>query len=572
MSEDATSRPGPRLWPVWLGLVAYASTLLWVWQLWEASSRQNRVMATLLASVVLVLFGLLWLLLLSRLRFRARLLGVAGVALLGFALSQAVEIREVSGDVVPILAWKWSPKADETLSRDLPSAPDAPPATPAPEAEAADVATVEPAPTDAAGSAPESGPEPTAADLPAPAASVPREPTADFPQFLGSGRNATVTGVALGRDWETQPPRELWRQPLGAGWAGFAIVGERAITLEQRGPEELVVCYDLETGRVLWSHSDTVRFESVIAGDGPRSTPTVVDGRVYVQGATGMLNVLDLTNGAVVWAKDILKDNGASVPEYGAAASPLVLGDHVVVVAHDAAEGSLVAYDRATGERVWNGGNDQGRYSSPALVTLAGQEQILLFYNGALRGHDPATGETLWEFAWPTATEETSQPVALPGDRVLLSSGYGVGSKLIEVARDAAGAWTATQLWESIAMKAKFTNVVFRDGHIYGLDDGILASVDAETGKRNWKRGRYGHGHLLLVDDLLVILSERGEVALVEARPDGYSELGRFQAIEGKTWNTPALAGAHLLIRNGTEAAAFRIPLADAPGADPALP
>lgn len=511
----------PRWWPLIAVGILYAAGLLWAWQIWAAPSRQGQVLATMAMTFLMIVGVLLWLLLLSRLPWKTRLLGLLGIAIAGVLLSKAVEIRGVYGDLIPILAWKWSPRAHEMLDRNLPTGQGDP-----------------------------------SAGVP-----VPETTILDFPQFLGPNRNATLEGISLERNWEQTPPDLVWRQPVGAGWAGFAVVGDCAITLEQRGPEEMTICYDLDTGAVRWSHSDTTQFVDVVAGEGPRSTPTIIGGRVFSQGATGMLNLLDLGTGVPVWAVDIAKDNSTGVPLYGFAASPLIHRDNVVVVAPGAPQGSLVAYDRETGEKRWNAGDDQGRYSSPTLLTLLGREQILLFNRGALRGHDPGTGEVMWEFPWPTETEVTSQPLALSENRVFLSSGYGIGSKVIELAVDTTDKWSAELVWESTSLKAKFTNVVVHEGSIYGLDDGILTAIDPQTGERHWKRGRFGHGHVLLVDKLLVVLSEKGEVVLVDPQPDEYVELGRFQAIEGKTWNPPALAGSNLLIRNATEAACYRLPL-----------
>ena len=511
----------PRWWPLVTCAFLYIAGLTWAWQIWAAPSRQSQVLATMTMTFLLIVGVLIWLLLLSRLPWRTRLLGLLGIAILGVALSQMVEIRGVYGDLIPIPSWKWSPRAHELLDRDLPTGQ-------------TDLLPTEP------------GSESTAHD---------------FPQFLGPNRNATLTGFTLDPDWDQHPPELVWRQPVGAGWSGFAVVGDCAITLEQRGPEEMTVCYDLQNGTVRWSHSVTTLFTDVVAGEGPRSTPTVFEGRVFAQGATGMLSLLDLGSGQPVWSIDIAKDNATTVPTYGFAASPLIHEDKVLVVAPGAPAGSLVAYDRESGDKLWAAGDDQGRYSSPTLVTLLGREQILLLNNGALRGHDSATGEVIWEYPWPTATEETSQPLALSDNRVFQSSGYGIGSKVIELSIDGSDNWTAELVWESISLKAKFTNVVVHEGSIFGLDDGILVSIDPKTGDRLWKRGRFGHGHLLLVDDLLVLLSEKGEVVLIDPNPEGYVELGRFQAIEGKTWNTPALAGPYLVVRNATEAACYRLPL-----------
>ena len=496
----------------------YALGLIWAWMIWNAPSRQSQVLATMAMTFLFVVGVVLWLSLLSRLPWKTRVLGLLGLVIFGVILSQAVEIRGVYGDLIPMLAWKWSPRTHETLDRDLPT-------------------------------------------LQAGTSADPSMGRFDFPQFLGPNRNAVLGGISLERDWENNPPELVWRQPVGAGWSGFAVVGNRAITLEQRGPEEMTICYDLETGSVLWSHSDTTQFADVVAGEGPRSTPTIFDGRVYSQGATGVLNVLDLGTGQLFWSKDLIEDNQTSVPTYGFAASPLIHGDKVVVVAPGAPEGSLVAYDRETGDKLWNAGDDQGRYSSPTLAILHGKEQILLFNRGAVRGHDPMTGEVLWEFPWPTATEVTSQPLALSASRVFQSSGYGIGSKVVELSVDEEGVWSDELIWEGPSLKAKFTNVLLHEGSIYGLDDGILVAIDPQTGERHWKKGRVGHGHALLVDDLLLLLSEKGEVVLIDPLPDEYVELGRFQAISGKTWNTPALAGPYLLVRNATEAACYRLPL-----------
>ena len=166
----------------------------------------------------------------------------------------------------------------------------------------------------------------------------------------------------------------------------------------------------------------------------------------------------------------------------------------------------------------------------------------------------------LWRFAWPSA-ESVAQPVPLPDDRLLVSSGYGIGSKLLHIQRDTDGKLGANLLWQSRGLKAKFTNVVYRDGYIYGLDDGILVCLDISDGKRTWKKGRYGHGQMILVEDLLLLQAESGDVVLVEANPTSHVELGRFSALVGRTWNNPTFAVPYLLVRNDREAACYELPL-----------
>jgi outer membrane protein assembly factor BamB len=352
----------------------------------------------------------------------------------------------------------------------------------------------------------------------------------------------------------------LWRREVGAGWSAFAVSGACAVTQEQRGTQEGVTCYDLRTGEPIWMHADEARWEDPLGGPGPRATPTIADGRVYALGGTGLLNVLDLRTGDAIWSRNILEDNGAQAPSYGVSSSPLVLDDAVVVQAGGPDGRSLVAYDRERGERLWSGGVDPASYSSPVLARLVDREMILMLTAARVVGHDASDGRLLWSFPWPP-TERVSQVRRLPGDRVFVSSGYGVGAKLLEVDETPEGEYVVDLVWESLAMKAKFSNVVHREGYLYGLDDGILACVDAADGTRRWKGGRYGHGQLILVHDLLLVLAEDGRVVLVEAVSEGHREIAAFQALEGKTWNHPALAGGLLLVRNDREAACFELPL-----------
>ena len=332
----------------------------------------------------------------------------------------------------------------------------------------------------------------------------------------------------------------------------------------------MVVCYDLKSGQERWSHSDRDRYEAVPAGVGPRATPTIVEGRVYTLGATGILNCLDFATGERIWSEDILYDNDAELASWGMSGSPLVLDDLVVVSAGGKDGKSLVAYHKDTGERVWRGGSSPAEYSSPLITTLAGVPQILIFNYGSVAAHDPNGGELLWQHPWPSGTQCVSQPVPLPDDHLFVSSAYGIGCKLFQIAHDADNQLKATLVWETPRLKAKFTNVIYRDGYIYGLDDGVLVCLDLADGQRKWKRGRYGHGQVILVDgpdkidnqsSLLLVSAESGDVLLVEVNPNESRELSRFSALASKTWNNPALAGQYLLVRNDREAACYELPL-----------
>jgi outer membrane protein assembly factor BamB len=545
----------PRWWPAVAILLLGAVSLVHAWFL-KDTDRQYRVLQTVQTMALVVLTLLLWLLFASRLPRRVRLaaLGVVvALAVLGKALFR---IRGVTGDVVPILEPRWARNDAPPLPG--PRAEDQAPASPA--------EATEPAPGGEAGTKP-AALEPGSS----PAASVPGGAQApafahlvrDYPQFLGPRRDGTLPDLHLARDWTGRPPRRLWRQRIGAGWSAFAVAGTLAVTQEQRGDEEYVVAYDLATGKPRWSHGDKARYETIIAGIGPRATPTIVDGRVYTLGGTGILNALDLSTGRRLWMHQVVEEAGAKVPDWGKSCSPLVAGGRVIVSAGGAGGRSLVAYDAGTGAKAWSGGSDRSGYSSPVLATIAGRPQVLIFNQASVSAHDPETGAVLWDHAFPAEQPNVAQPVPLPGNRVLLSAGYGIGAKLYEIATKDDGGLEARVVWESPRLKSKFANMVVHGGFVFGLDDGVLTCIDPATGERRWKGGRYGHGQILLVGDLLLVQTEEGELALVEAVPEGHREIARFRILDGKTWNTPALAGSVLLVRNDQEAAAYELALAD---------
>ena len=399
--------------------------------------------------------------------------------------------------------------------------------------------------------------EPAALPSPPPAAKT----GADWPGFRGPDRNGVIPGVRIETDWSRSPPVELWRRPVGPGWSSFAVRGDLLYTQEQRGGDEVVACYNLTTGEPVWIHRDAARFWESNAGAGPRATPTLSNGRVYTFGATGILNALDAGSGAVVWSRNAGSDAGKKVPDWGFASSPLVAGDVVIV----AAAGQLVAYDLATGKPRWFGPNGGAGYSSPHLLTIGGVAQILLMSGHGATSVAPADGTLLWEYPWPSDLPIVQPALTSDGDVLMsvASGAEGIGMRRIAVAQGPGG-WTIEERWSSVGLKPYFNDFVVHNGHAFGFDGSILACIDLKDGKRKWKGGRYGNGQLVLLpdQDLLLVLSEEGELALVAAAPGQFRELARFPAIQGKTWNHPVLAGDVLLVRNGQEMAAFRLSLA----------
>lgn len=394
------------------------------------------------------------------------------------------------------------------------------------------------------------------------------DPSADdWPQYRGPHRNGIAAGGVRLADWSDQQPRELWRIPVGPGWSGFCVVNGFAFTQEQIGDDECVSCYRLADGTPVWRHGEKLRFESAMGGDGPRATPTFNGGRLYAVGATGRLVCLEAASGKKVWSADLATDFAIENNlDHGVCGSPLVDGDRVIVCPTGEGGPSLAAYHKDTGKLLWDQGTERASYSSPVIWEVDGSRQILLHNAAGLAGHDAATGRPLWLFAWTNSEGiNCAQPILDAGgaSTVLCSTGYGTGAALVRVKRDGPDHWVAEAVWRNArALKTKFTSPVLYDGYAYGLDDGILSCVEAATGRILWKEraGRYDHGQLILSGNRLIVQAESGEVSLVDPSPAKWTEVGRINALPGKTWTAPALAGNLLLVRNAQQAVCYELP------------
>jgi outer membrane protein assembly factor BamB len=383
----------------------------------------------------------------------------------------------------------------------------------------------------------------------------------DWPEFRGPDRDGCVTATTIKADWEPNGLPELWRTQIGPGWSSFCVVGERIFTQEQRGDHEVVTAYDASTGVEVWEHQDETRFVEMISGVGPRATPTFADGRLYTTGANGAINCLDPQTGDVIWSRDLVEDTGAPVPMWGFASSPLI-HDGLAIIGSAAGLGkTLIAFDIQNGDVRWTSGDGIFSYSSPHLATLHGIPQVLLMTELGLASFAPKTGEQLWLHAWPLGggSARIVQP-AVTGSDIVIGTGYGIGTRRITVLYED-GNWSTEELWTSRALKPYFNDFVIDGDYAFGFDGNIFTCIDLKTGDRVWKRGRYGSGQVLMVVDqkLLVVLSEQGELVLLAANPEQHTELHRFPAIEGKTWNHPVIANGRLFVRNGVVAACFDV-------------
>lgn len=531
---DATRRGRRVRWrgaAITLTLLLLALVILWI---------EPDVLSGMHSLITMIVLGAasialaVWFFRFSRLGRRARWTGALVFGLLTLGAVSAVRIDGWDGSMRPLFAWRWKPTAEERFRQQGPKI-------------AASSARPESAVV-------ERNMETIAASA------------HDYPAFLGTDRLGVVKDIKLSPDWQAHPPRELWRNVIGLGWSACAVAGDSVVTQEQRDNLEAVVCYELQTGLQRWAHTDEARFSETLGGDGPRATPTLHHGRVYSQGATGILNCLDLATGRRLWSRNILSDAEIENRDWGMAGSPLIVGSVVIATPGGDDGRSVWAYDQTSGEPVWHAGNDPASYASALLTTLAGQEQVLVLTATALAAHDPGNGQQLWRHPWqPNLVIKCTQPAVLadfdatsPHDQVLLSMGYGGGSQLVQVTNQA-HKWSSEERWSTRQLRAKFSNMIVRGGYVYGLDEGILTCLNLRDGSRQWKEGRYGYGQMILVDNLLLIQAEKGDVVLVEATPRGARELARLSALSDKTWNPPALAGKYLLVRNDREAVGYEL-------------
>lgn len=501
--------------------------------------RTIQMVAAIAALSLAFLVQVIWWMFLARLSWRARGLGLLAVGVLAGLAVATLRFEGHTGEMLPVrIVPRWAPTPEEravAYFRDAKSA-----------SESA---------------------QPGTAFLTVTAG--------DWPQYRGSNRDDVAPDAKIRTDWNEHPPKEVWKHPMGPAWSSFAVVGERLFTQEQRGEEEVVACYDPASGKQLWAHADRTRFDEALGGSGPRATPTFADGSLYALGATGILNCLDPVTGELHWTRETLRDAGGDKPipnvEWGMAGSPLVWNRLVFVAPGGGIERGVIAYEATSGSPAWfskgkpiwetptkeaDGKATMASYAAPRIETIGGAPHLLILDGEGLKGYDPTTGELLWSYGpWTNQPKVNAAQPIVHEDRVCISSGYTVGSALIEVKRDG-DQWKATEVWrDKNEFKLKFNDAVLYDGHLYGLDEGILACYEFDTGKRKWKKGRYGYGQVILLGDTLVILAEDGTLAAVKATPDEFEEIARVPVLDGKTWNHPAWSRGFLYVRNDREGA-----------------
>ncbi len=496
-----------------LGLVLLIAGLAWV----VFTQASNGVMLLAFALPAMMLGTVATLAVTFRLRWPLRRWMVVAFIVLCAGVFTAMRVDTIGGDLMPVVSWRWTPTIAQR-SQSLPQ-------------------------LDAHGTA-----------------ALPAQITlSDWPAFRGPARDGRVAGVTFSTNW-TSPPREVWRRKVGPAWSSFAVIGEYLFTLEQRGEQELVTCYRADTGDEVWVNSLSERYDDTM-GLGPRATPTYFEGKLYTQGATGVLQCLDAATGTTLWKRNLTKDTGRGVPMYGFSSSPLVTGELVTVFSGGGEGQALVAYRCATGEVAWQAGHVASGYSSPHFAMLGNTPQVLMVSDFGLQAFNPENGACLWEHAWAVKTNPRCVQPLIAGEDLVMFGATGVsGSRLLKVER-VDSSWKASTVWSTKNFRPYFNDCVLHKEYCYGFDGERLACIDVRTGDRKWQGKRVGGQLLLLPElDMLLVLSEEGDVILVQAVPERFAEIARFKAIAGKTWNHPVIAHGKLFVRNAEEAACFALP------------
>lgn len=453
-----------------------------------------------------------------------------GLALLATAYSALVRTDGVWGDFSFGVDWRWKPTAEQLADEEI---------------RRAGSGAVE--------------------DQVDPQALLASLELAPWPRFRGPQGNGAQTGRRFDDDWSASPPRELWRNRIGPAWSSFVIGADRLFTQEQRLQDEVVSCYDAKTGQPIWSFATPSRFFESLGGLGPRGTPTLAEGSIYALGAEGILVRVNAVDGTLVWKADLKAASGRTEPPmWGFSCSPCVDGGLVVVHAGGKGDKGIIAFNVADGQVAWTAPAGEMSYSSVQKITLLGREMLCLLSNSGAHLLEPATGTSVYDYDFVHQGYRACQAQVIDDDKLLIPAGMGTGTRLVKFSSTENGL-EAKELWTSLDMKPDYNDILIHDGNVYGFDNAIFACIGLEDGKRKWKGGRYAKGQALLLADsgLIVVVSEKGELVLLRATPEGHRELGKLEALGAKTWNHPVVVDNRLYLRNAEEIVCYELATAD---------
>jgi outer membrane protein assembly factor BamB len=377
---------------------------------------------------------------------------------------------------------------------------------------------------------------------------------ADWPQFLGPERDGVSVETGLAKTWPAKGPPRIWRKDVGEGFSGPVVAGARLCIFHRVKDEEVIECLNAADGTGQWRFSYPTSFEDDFRkGNGPRSTPVIAAQRVLTLGADGALHCLDLESGRVIWARKLLTEYRVPPSYFGVGTTPVV-DDGLVLVNVGAKNAGIVAFALPDGKEVWKATSDPASYSSPVVRTIGGTKHAIFFTREGVVILDPRTGAVRHRQRW-RARYDASVNAATPlviGDQVLFSTSYETGALMLKLRKDG-----ADEVWsDDKIMSNHYNTCVYRDGYLYGFDGRQESGpdfrcVDLKARRVLWNQKHFGCGAMILADGVLILLTESGEVLLLEATPKEYRELARAQALDsGPCRAQIALANGRLYARD----------------------
>jgi len=386
-----------------------------------------------------------------------------------------------------------------------------------------------------------------------------RKITGDWSQFRGPKRDGHVPHPTDHQPF-AELPTKRWKMACGAGHSSIITHGQQVITLEQRGDRECLTARHLSDGSDLWEVSESTRWDDMMSGEGPRSTPTLANGKIYALFSNGLLACVDPDDGRTIWKTTVI-EKGYDFPEWGISASPLIWKNQVIVNP-GGESGAVKSYSAQFGKLLWQSQlSGRGVYLSPTILTLLGEDHLITAVTGKIVSLDPHTGKTRWEHPWKIFLNNAQivQPIALSGNSFLLAAGYGKGAECIALSRaPETGAYLIESQWTSKDLKAKFSNPVLKDGYLYGFSENLLVCLEASSGKLQWRGKKYGYGRILVYGEQLIILGNTGALSVVDTNPEHFREVFSAPLLsDARCWNGPALIDRYLIARNGEEIACF---------------
>jgi outer membrane protein assembly factor BamB len=396
---------------------------------------------------------------------------------------------------------------------------------------------------------------------------------ADWPQYRGPNHDGISTETVT-LPWPSSGPKVIWKVPTPNGFSSFTVSGGEVFTQvsQDSGSTAVEMCMalDAKTGKVLWGVPiDQTKYQGGgdsgatdnKGGDGPRSTPVVSDGKVYVFTPALMLDCMDAKTGRGIWTKDLVKENAGKNIGWANAASPVIDGDFIYVQAGGLGQ-SFLCLDKKTGKVVWKSGTEKITHATPVVATILDQKQVIFFAQSGLVSVTPDSGKELWRYPFKYSTSTAASPVVC-GDIVYCSAGYDVGGGACKISKSGDG-FSAKELWRTPGNKEvanHWSTPVFKDGYLYGMFSfkrfgvGPMKCVEVATGKIMWKQDGFGAGNVIMANDKLLALADNGELVAVDPDPSAYKEICRTQAVTGKCWSTPALSDGRVYVRSTKEGA-----------------